>query len=306
MMETRSPEGNLGRSVRHNCQMFKLWAFVKLSRPHFLLGGALMFAVGARAVGVRSPAAYILGQVMVSSAQLTAHYVNEYADVDADAGISSRTLFSGGSGVLSSGLLSPTVAFRAARVTSVVAIIAAAVIVEVSVAAALMGLAALAVSWTYSMPPTRLLQTGYGEFITSVVVTVFVPLVGGLSQSTVVPAELVWIMAALLPVHLAMMLCFELPDLVSDDKAGKTVLAVRLGEQTTRRIVIALLAGPNLVVGIGISIGGLGVGSLGPLAVAAIPAGLLVWSLGRDRPAVLTSSAVLVLVVLGAGLSLVS
>ena len=56
-----------------------LWSFVRLSRPHFLLGGFLMFWLGARSVSTFDTSGYVLGQAMVTSAQITAHYLNEYA-----------------------------------------------------------------------------------------------------------------------------------------------------------------------------------------------------------------------------------
>jgi hypothetical protein len=47
--------------------MISLMAFLRLSRPHFLMGGALMYAVGVaqgKAIGI---ATYLLGQAMVSN-----------------------------------------------------------------------------------------------------------------------------------------------------------------------------------------------------------------------------------------------
>lgn len=95
--------------------------FIRLSRPHFLLGGALMFGLGAAIAGRLDVRGYVLGQTMVTAGQVTAHYVNEYADVEADRGVEHRTWFSGGSGVLVEGRLVPAVALRAAIVTSGVA-----------------------------------------------------------------------------------------------------------------------------------------------------------------------------------------
>ena len=42
----------------------------------------MLYAVGAASVPQVELGHYLLGQAMVTSAQLTAHYVNEYADVD--------------------------------------------------------------------------------------------------------------------------------------------------------------------------------------------------------------------------------
>ena len=98
----------------------RLWVWVRLSRPHFLLGGFLMFGLGASTTRPVDGTDYLTGQLMVTMAQLTAHYANEYADVDADRSVEHRTAFSGGSGVLVDGSLPVRSALWAARVTSVV------------------------------------------------------------------------------------------------------------------------------------------------------------------------------------------
>ncbi len=215
-------------------------AFLRLSRPHFLLGGALAFALGAATASGIDTTTYVVGQLMVSAAQLTAHYVNEYADVEADRAITARTWFSGGSGVLVAGTLAPVIALRAAWVSSLLAIGFAAVLGASAPLAAGLGVASLAVSWAYSMPPLRLLQTGFGELATSLVVAGVVPVIGVLTQESAVPAELWCGIAPLVLIHMAMMLAFELPDLASDAASGKRVLAVRIGPTRTLAVIVLL------------------------------------------------------------------
>src|SRR5512143_2367243 len=108
--------------------LHKAWAFVKLTRPMFLggavllylLGAALAWAQGAAADGVR----LLLGQLLVTSIQLTTHYANEYYDYSVDAAIgSARTPFSGGSGMLVSGQLDRAVALHATHVCLALAIV---------------------------------------------------------------------------------------------------------------------------------------------------------------------------------------
>jgi len=78
--------------------------FIKLSRPFFLLGAALVYALGvgiANYLGVTVDwGLYLLGQAWVTTMQLATHYFNEYFDSPADAANTNRTLFSGGSGAL--------------------------------------------------------------------------------------------------------------------------------------------------------------------------------------------------------------
>jgi 1,4-dihydroxy-2-naphthoate octaprenyltransferase len=279
--------------------MRSLRAFLLLSRPHFLVGGALMFALGASLADGVDLAGYLLGQAMVTAAQVTAHYVNEYADLEADRTVSRRTLFSGGSGVLVSGELVPAVAIRAAGASSVLAVGLAAVVATRSLVAALLGLAALGVSWAYSMPPLRLLGTGYGELATSLVVTVVVPLIGISVQEAPLVADLWWAVAVLLPIHIAMMLAFELPDLESDAAAGKRGLAVRIGRDSAVWMITGLLIVAGLVAAVGGTSEGFQRAAVAVTYLGLPPAVVTVEAIRRDKTDLLTAAAVATLVMVG-------
>src|SRR5512143_2728305 len=108
--------------------LHKAWAFVKLTRPMFLGGAVLFYLLGAALAWTQGAAVdwirLLLGQLLVTSIQLTTHYANEYYDYDVDAAIgSARTPFSGGSGVLVSGQLDRSVALHATHVCLALAII---------------------------------------------------------------------------------------------------------------------------------------------------------------------------------------
>lgn len=262
--------------------MSKLLAFIKLSRPHFLLGGLLMFALGASTDDSIDVFQYVIAQVMISATQLTAHYVNEFADYEADKTVANRTAFSGGSGVLVSGLLSRRVAAVAAQTTTVVAVVLAAVVATFSPLAALTGVLALCVSWAYSMPPVRLLDTGWGEIVTAVTVACLVPMTGTFAQNGGVDTPLLCMMAALTMLQFAMLLAFELPDLDTDKTAGKRVLGVRLGEKRT----ILLMRGSLYIAALlgAIAYGLVWVaGSTGWIAVAAFASGVVMLSTAQIR-----------------------
>ena len=199
----------------------------------------MLYAVGAGTVSDLGLKDYLLGQLMVTSAQVTAHFVNEFADIEIDRHVVNRTWFSGGSGVLSSGTLPARVAMRAAIASSTMAVVFAVLVADRSGAAAALGLIALVVSWLYSLPPVRLLDTAWGEAMTSVVVAVLVPFIGALANGGEVTAPLRWAVVVLFLVHMAMMLALELPDLETDRAGGKTVLAVRLGHGATWLLIVA-------------------------------------------------------------------
>jgi 1,4-dihydroxy-2-naphthoate polyprenyltransferase len=268
-----------------------LRSFVRLSRPLFLLGGVVLLAVGVFDAGSIQVERWATAQAMVTLVQLTAHYVNEFADVEADGLVENRTIFSGGSGVLSSGLLEPKVAWRAALATSGLAMVPIVILAFDAPGAALLGVSALVVSWTYSMPPLRLLATGSGELVTSITVAGMVPLVGVVAMGASPSPSLWWAMVALVAAHMAMMLIFELPDLDTDRSAGKTVLAVRVGRVATERTVlvfhfaawlIGLVAGSNALL----------------LVAAAVLVAVSRWAVARRLWTVATGGGVAVLVVM--------
>jgi 1,4-dihydroxy-2-naphthoate octaprenyltransferase len=279
---------------------YRLWAFARLSRPHFLVGGFLMFGLGAATVDSIGVADYVIGQILVTSTQLTAHYVNEYADVEADRRVRHRTFFSGGSGVLADEVLPSRTALYAAWASTSVAGFATLSFVGRSPWVTAVAVAAVGVSWAYSMPPVRLLDHGWGELVTSITVAGAVPLIAPLSQH-MVTAELWWSIAILVPIHGSMMLAFELPDLDSDAAADKRVLAVRLGRRRAERLIIALAFIGGAIGVVGIAAGGLPpAAALG--AAAVLPAALMVGSMTGERHGVLTASAVAMFVISSGGL----
>lgn len=284
--------------------MQRLRAFVVLSRPHFLLGGLLLFALGAATAADRSVGDYVLAQLMVTAAQLTAHFVNEYFDQVPDALIEKRTLFSGGSGILPGGDLQPRVALGAAAAASALAAAAAIAVAALSPTAAALGMAALGISWAYSAPPLRLLGTGWGEMATSAVVTGFVPAIAALALGGGVGSFLWWAMAVLFPTHMAMMLAFELPDIESDALAGKRVIAVRVGRDNTNLLITALYAAALLTLIAGVAAGSLPTNAAAGAALAILPAAAVTRLAGTDRHGWLTAAAVAVVVVAALGLLL--
>jgi len=278
-----------------------------LSRPHFLAGGVLAYALGASTASPISADRYLAGQLMVTAAQLTAHFLNEYADRFVDVGITNRTAFSGGSGVLLTGRIDPRIALRAGQITSAVTIITALAMWTFSPAAAAIGLGALCISWMYSMPPIRLLGTGWGEAATTAVVIGAVPLIGSTSQGSAPSSPLLISIAVLFPVHFATMLAFEIPDIESDRAAGKRVLAVRIGRRATEVLIgLAFLGGAALLAA-GVLFGSLG--RPATLAFTAVaPGWLTLWAVRSNRYSLATAGAVttLVFTILGLALAVLS
>jgi len=211
-----------------------LRAFFRLSRPVFLAGGLVGVGLGTAVsiYAMRRPpdwAALCTALLAVAAFQLMTHYTNDYFDRESDAG-STRTGFSGGSGVLVEGALAPRVALGAAQIALAIGLAAVAVLVARGrMSAAYIGLAIAFLAWFYSAPPLRLLARGLGEVETALIVAVLVPLIAYAAQGAPLNALA---LAATLPgsaALFAMMLCVQVPDLASDTTGGKRNLLVRFG-----------------------------------------------------------------------------
>jgi len=225
-------------------------AFLKLGRPHFLIGGFLLFALGAALARVHGAdidwPRYALGQGVITAAQWMTHYSNDYFDLEADRSNSTPTRWSGGSRVLVSGTLAPRVALVASLSLGGAAILAA-------LGLALrpgsprwvlpLSLVIIALSWCYSAPPLRLLSRGLGEATTALVVTVLTPLLGFYTFADAWRSALLLACLPLACLQFSMLLTIELPDAAGDAAQGKRTLVVRHGSRwAARAIVIVLLA----------------------------------------------------------------
>jgi 1,4-dihydroxy-2-naphthoate polyprenyltransferase len=226
----------------------KLIAFLRLSRPLFLLGGVLLYALGALIARYQGAAIdlglYWRGQLSVTALQLMTHYLNEYWDVEADCLNHNRTLFSGGSGVLVRDELPRKTAFTAAVVCLAVAtVMAIRLIFTYAVPPSVWVILLLGFmgAYFYSSPPLTLSSSGYGELTTSIVVAGLVPALSHVVQARQLSFLVLLATAPLVMLHLAMLLAFEFPDFLSDEAAGKQTLLVRLGRRTGARLHNALI-----------------------------------------------------------------
>jgi 1,4-dihydroxy-2-naphthoate octaprenyltransferase len=267
----------------------QLRLFLRLSRPLFLLGGLLLYGLGAalarflgRPVSVEL---YLAGQALVTAGQLMAQYLNEYFDAGQDADNPRKTFLTGGSGVLGPGGLPPRLALQAAIVCmGFLGLLASTLLVRgiVPLLAWLVFALLFFGSVFYSAPPIRLLSSGYGEVAASVLIAGLVPTFGFVLQTGSLHRLLLMSTTPLVALHFAMLITFELPDYASDLKHEKRTLLVRLGWQTGMRLhdaailfavlsgVLAYLDGLPIRVALGLLI--------------ALPLGLAqIWQMARLR-----------------------
>jgi 1,4-dihydroxy-2-naphthoate polyprenyltransferase len=218
--------------------MKTLGLFFRLSRPIFLAGGILMYALGAGLAHYLGATmdwhAYLLGQSWVILIQLCAQYLNEYYDSEADQENQNRTFLTGGSGAMGPDMLPRRLALMSALTS--LAILASITVLLISYVKPgpetiwIMVLAFLG-AFFYSTPPVRLEATGYGEIVVAFMLAFMLPSFAFLLQTGEVHRLLAMTGFPLAALILAMLLAFELPDFANDLKFEKRTLMVRLGWQ---------------------------------------------------------------------------
>jgi 1,4-dihydroxy-2-naphthoate octaprenyltransferase len=218
--------------------MRTLGLIFRLIRPLFLLGAALVFALGAgiaRYLGAYIDwDIYIIGQAWVTVLQISTHLLNEYYDAPQDRENPNRTPFSGGSGVVGPDKIPrQTVLIAALGSLAIVASITVLLIwsAKPSPATVFFMVLIFAGAFFYSVPPVRLATTGYGELTTSILVANLLPSFSFLLQTGELHRLIAMSTFPLTALHLAMILAFEFPDYFNDIKFEKTTLLVRVGWQ---------------------------------------------------------------------------
>lgn len=267
----------------------QLTLFIRLTRPWFLLGPTLLYSLGlaiVRYLGETIEVGLAVeGLSMVLALQLAVHYLNEYADAEADAANPNRTWFSGGSGALGAGRLPRTTALQAAIVSlTFVALLATTMLIrgETPTLAWAVFAVTLPLAYFYSAPPLRLVTSGYGEFLAALIVSALVPTFAYALQTGAMHRILFIATSPLVLFAFAMILAFEVPDYGTDLNFGKRTLMVRVGWDAGMRLhdaavvagSLALLAGTQLDIPTRVTLGLL---IVFPLAAAQV------WQMGRIR-----------------------
>lgn len=242
--------------------------FIRLTRPHFLIGAALLYALGAGAakfLGANMDwGDYVLGQMWVTFIQLSTHLLNEYFDAPYDAMNTNRTFFSGGSGSLKTNpneeenKLPREIALWLG--VSCLAIAASITvfflrIVDPDTLLVIVMILIFLGAFFYSTPPVRLVSSGYGELTTSFLVANLVPAFAFMIQYGEIHRLLAMATFPLTPLHLAMMITFELPDYAVDIKSQKLNLLVRMGWQRGMVLHNIMILGSYLILGLATILG---------------------------------------------------
>jgi 1,4-dihydroxy-2-naphthoate polyprenyltransferase len=224
-------------------QIIALWG---MARPLQLLAIALVYTWGvliARAHGyLLVPQTLIMSLLAILMVAASVHYANEYADHETDA-LTTRTPFSGGSGVLPRGDVPRVLALQAMVTAGVVGLVLAVVLRLNAVALALLIFIAV-FGWMYSLPPLKLAWRGWGELDNALLGGLALPVYGYVTVTATVDFHAV---LAALPFALLVflnLLATTWPDRHADAQVGKYTLATLLTVPYLRLIygAVALIA----------------------------------------------------------------
>ena len=208
---------------------------LKLSRPLDLLGGVLLYALGvgmARYLG--SPIDWVvvtLGQAWVTTYQLGFHYLNAYflhPTTPRDrTRITIPTDNENGKIEMRRDLLMYAAFASLAAATSLTLVLMQKEGINGSIFI-LQGLFLIGAIF-YCVPPLRLVNSGYGELVRSIIMANLVPAFAFILQHEELHRLVGMTTFPLTMIHLEMLLAIQLPDYYQNLKMGVQTLLVRLG-----------------------------------------------------------------------------
>jgi 1,4-dihydroxy-2-naphthoate octaprenyltransferase len=249
----------------------RILALVTLGRPKFLVYSAVLVSLGsacaARAGHPTTVGAWLRALAMVWTTHLMTHYANEFFDLEADRANRGAGAWTGGSGVLVSGRLSPDHAIGAASVLLMMGALAQCLSLPAD--ARWLGFFGIFLGWFYTAPPLRLNYHGLGELTVSTVLTVLTPAFACVVQGGTV-ADLPWV--ALVPlffIQFVRMNLMNLADHDGDAQVGKGTTVVRIGPVRVRRLHAVGQAAALLWTALAFAFAGLGRGAALGIGLAA-------------------------------------
>jgi 1,4-dihydroxy-2-naphthoate octaprenyltransferase len=262
---------------------------IQLSRPVFILISALLYLLGGGIAwylsGLIDWTPFILGLVWVVLILIGFQYLNEYFYQE-DLEINFRwwhTPFSCSSGAIGKGKLSRQVALWAGLTCLSIAASITVLMLQNQilhlVSAVLLGVIFL-VELLYSVPPIRLVTSGYGEITMSIIMAGMIPGLAYLLQGHEIHRLLIMVSFPLTILFLGMLLALEFPSYAFDINHGKKPILVRIGWQKGMLLHNILILSSFVILGIALLLGM--PLRIGWPALFVIPIGLYqVWMMNR-------------------------
>ena len=260
---------------------------VRLSCLPLLLIAGVLYLLGAgvaRYLGFRIDwGLYWLGQAWLILMQFITYALNEYFESPVELRNPNKTLLHGSSGSLNLGLLPRPVALWASAAGGLTLSMLSVLLIQkttASVESNLVMLILLLTGLSYSIPPMRLSGSGYGELLSSFLITGLVPVFAFTLQAGSLNRLLPMVTFPLICFFLALLIVVQLPTYATDVKYEKLGLLLRLGWQRGMLLHNLLILGGSLLLGLAL-IWGMPMQILAPI-VAVLPVGLAqIWMMNR-------------------------
>ena len=211
---------------------------IHYARPWSLFAGIILYALGGGIVhylgfAINWPV-YFLGQAIVTLLQISSYYLKAYYDL-LDQPLKRRRLKVDPEEEEDVPVEVPRpvvlqIAITTLSVGAVVTVLLLAQGVFNLPTLIIMGMAFF-VSFFYSVPPLRLVYTGYGELIQAFLITSLVPTLAFLFQTGDFHRLLVMLTFPLTMLYLAMTLALSLPSYIEQMRQNRDTLMMRLGWQ---------------------------------------------------------------------------
>jgi 1,4-dihydroxy-2-naphthoate octaprenyltransferase len=226
---------------------------LRIIRFHIVAGGVLAFSLGALLAlasgGSFDPARVVLAYVVMLLGDLSAHYSNDYFDVEVDKHIEQKKVFAG------SAILVNHPNLRSVSKSISISLLACSNILAVAIFLFLGApieffiviLGASLVGWFYSAPPLRLTSRGFGEIAVACVTGFAIPGLGYLAVRGQFDPLFVYFAVPFVMYGLMLSLSLEAPDAEIDRKGGKRNFAVRKGARNVFLLILGLAVSAMLM-----------------------------------------------------------
>lgn len=214
-------------------------AWLGLSRLPFHSVGLLPFILGTLLAwkydGTFNPAVFILGLIAVALIMLSTYQAGEYYDYREDVLSKSRfnSKFSGGSGVIQSGLLPKKVALWTSIISFFIAALIGVILqffLRTGPYTLILGAAGAFSGLFYSTKPIRLVERGFGEIFIGFCYGWLPVAAAFYIQTGFIHPIIHWVSIPIGFSIFNVILLNEFPDYPSDKTAGKRNLLVRFGK----------------------------------------------------------------------------
>ena len=226
---------------------------LRIIRIHIVLGGAVAFSIGVL-LAIIEGGTFELEIVAIAYASvffgdLSAHFSNDYYDVEIDKHAEKKKYFEG------SRILVKNPSLRAIAHKISIALLFASIVLAAGgviflgapIELLIIMLGANIVGWFYSAPPLRLISRGLGEIVVACVTGFVIPGVGYLAVRNQFDSIFFYLSIPFMMYGFVLSLSLHLPDAEIDQKSNKKTLTVRKHKNTIVKLILIVSTLASLI-----------------------------------------------------------